>query len=275
MSTKPIEIHSLTPVIGAEIHQVDLSRPLDDATFNAIHEALLTHRVIFFRDQNLNLHQLAQLGKRFGAPHIHPTIKCVEGYPGVTRIHVDENSKIYDGRMWHSDVTCDEEPPMASILHLHEVPVTGGDTLFSCMYEAYRALSEPMRTWLSGLKAMHESAQNLGAYFGAKEKGSRDGRFPQAEHPVVRTHPETGQKALFVNPAFTTRILGLNADESSALLRFLYQHMADPKFQCRFSWRNNSIAFWDNRCAQHMALWDYYPHTRSGHRVTLAGDRPH
>lgn len=275
MTTSPIVVQPLTPLIGAEIHEVDLSKSLDDATFNAIHQALLAHGVIFFRDQELNLHQLAQLGTHFGAPHIHPTIKCLEGYPGVTRIHVDADSKIYDGRKWHSDVTCDPEPPMASILHLHEVPATGGDTLFSCMYAAYRALSPAMQTWLSGLKAMHESEHNLGAYFGAKASGSRDGKFPEAAHPVVRTHPETGKKALFVNAAFTTRILGLTPDESHALLGFLYQHIAAPRFQCRFSWRKNSIAFWDNRCAQHMALWDYYPHTRSGHRATIAGDRPY
>ena len=275
MSNVPISVEPLTPVIGAEVHGVDLSQPLDDTTFGAVHQALLAHQVIFFRDQDLDLEQLELLGNRFGPPHIHPTIKCIEGHPGVTRIHVDVDSKIYDGRKWHSDVTCDPEPPMASILHLHEVPATGGDTLFSCMYAAYQTLSEPMKTWLSGLEAMHESEHNLGAYFGAKAQGSRDGFFPEAAHPVVRTHPDTGKKALFVNSGFTTRIVGLTPGESRAVLEFLYQHIAAPKFQCRFSWRKNSIAFWDNRCAQHMALWDYYPHTRSGHRVTIAGDRPH
>lgn len=275
MRNHPISVEPLTPVIGAEVHGVDLSQPLDDPTFDAVHQALLSHQVIFFRDQDLDLDQLERLGNRFGPPHIHPTIKCIEGHPGVTRIHVDADSKIYDGRKWHSDVTCDPEPPMGSILHLNEVPASGGDTLFSCMYAAYQALSEPMKTWLSGLRAMHESEHNLGAYFGAKAQGSRDGMFPGAAHPIVRTHPETGKKALFVNSAFTTRIVGLTPEESRALLELLYQHIAAPKFQCRFAWRKNSIAFWDNRCAQHMALWDYYPHTRSGHRVTIAGDRPH
>ena len=220
MSNVPISVEPLTPVIGAEVHGVDLSQPLDDTTFGAVHQALLAHQVIFFRDQDLDLEQLELLGNRFGPPHIHPTIKCIEGHPGVTRIHVDVDSKIYDGRKWHSDVTCDPEPPMASILHLHEVPATGGDTLFSCMYAAYQTLSEPMKTWLSGLEAMHESEHNLGAYFGAKAQGSRDGFFPEAAHPVVRTHPDTGKKALFVNSGFTTRIVGLTPGKAARCSSF-------------------------------------------------------
>ena len=163
---------------------------------------------------------------------------------------------------------------MGSILHLHEVPPNGGDTLFASMYATYDALSDPMKSWLSGLGALHESRHNLGGYFGANEEDTRDGMFPDAIHPVVCTHPESGKKLLFVNPAFTTEIVGLEPEESRAILAFLYGHIASPRFQCRFRWRKNSVAFWDNRCAQHMAIRDYQPHTRSGHRATIAGVRP-
>jgi taurine dioxygenase len=163
---------------------------------------------------------------------------------------------------------------MGSILHLHEVPESGGDTLFASMYAAYEALSAPMRTFVETLDAVHESIHNLGGYFGAKQEDLRDGCFPEATHPVVCRHPETGRKLLFVNEAFTTRIAELEPAESKAVLDFLYRHIGSPKFQCRFRWRKHSIAFWDNRSAQHLALWDYYPKVRSGHRFTIAGSRP-
>ena len=243
-------------------------------TPTAIRRALLQHLVIFFRDQPLSLHALREMGCAFGDLHIHPSYPPIDGYPGIMRIHTDVNSKVYAGRRWHSDVSCDAEPPMGSILHLHEVPETGGDTLFASMYAAYEALSDPVKAMLDGLDAMHESAHNYGGYFGAPKDALRDREFPANAHPIVHRHPETGRKALFVNETFTTHIVGVSPAESQGILDMLYRHINQPRFHCRFRWRNDSVAFWDNRAAQHHALWDYYPATRSGHRATIGGQRP-
>ncbi len=187
-------------------------------------------------------------------------------------IYADKDSPRANGEGWHSDVSCDEEPPMGSILYIKECPPKGGDTLFANMYAAYEALSERMKAYLEGLTAFHSGDNYRGMYanYGVADKPS----YPTATHPVVRTHPVTGKKALYVNAGFTRRINGIPRDESQAILNYLYEHMADPLFQCRFRWRENSIAFWDNRCVQHRAMWDYWPHTRSGNRVTVKGDRP-
>ena len=269
-----IDIEPLTPMIGAEIHGVDLCQPLDDRTFQRVHDAWMEHLVVFFRDQALDIERLDRVRQRFGEAHVHPSAARIDGFPGVIRIHTDADSKVYAGRLWHSDVSNDAEPPMGSILHLHEVPDSGGDTLFANMYAAFEALSGPLRSWLSGLTAVHSSLRNDRDYFKVDEKNLRDGVYPQFEHPVVRTHPVTGRKALFVNQAFTTHIVQLEPAESDAVLEFLYRHIDSPRFHCRFRWRCNSVAFWDNRCAQHLAMWDYHPQTRSGYRATLAGDRP-
>ena len=163
---------------------------------------------------------------------------------------------------------------MGSILQIHTLPETGGDTLFSSMYAAYEALSEPIRRLLDGLTAEHDGApyyRSVNARIG-RDDGVRT--YPRAEHPVIRTHPETGRKALYVNEMFTTKIMGLSKRESDALLNLLFTHIQRPEFQCRFRWTKNALAFWDNRCVQHMAIWDYWPHPRSGYRVTIKGDRP-
>ena len=160
---------------------------------------------------------------------------------------------------------------MGSILHLKEAPAIGGDTLFASMYAAHDALSAAMRKFLAGLTAIHDGARN---YQGRQAAAERGPEFPRAEHPVVRTHPETGRSALFVNRMFTTRIVQLSRRESDDVLQMLFRHIANPEFQCRFQWRANSVAFWDNRCAQHQAVWDYFPNRRYGYRVTIAGDRP-
>jgi len=189
-------------------------------------------------------------------------------------IHADANSKRVAGESWHSDVSCEERPPMGSILRIHTLPETGGDTLFASMYAAYEALSEPMQRFLEGLTAVHDGApyyRSVNARIG-RDDGGRS--YPRAEHPVVRTHPESGRKALFVNEMFTTHIVGLSRQESDALLGFLFEHIRQPQFQCRFRWEKNSVAFWDNRCVQHQAIWDYWPRTRSGFRVTIRGERP-
>src|SRR5712675_1144545 len=240
-----ITVDKLTPIIGGEIGGVDLSRPLGNRTLDEIHRALAENLVIFFRDQHLTQDQHLAFGRLFGDLHLHPAAPHEPGNP---------------------------EPPMGSILYIRKCPPRGGDTLFASMYAAYEALSDRMKTYLDGLTAIHDGEHYRGQYanYGIADKPS----YPRAEHPVVRTHPVTGRKALYVNKGFTRRILGIPRDESDGILRYLYEHMANPLFQCRFRWRENSIAFWDNRCVQHHAMWDYWPHTRSGNRVTVKGDRP-
>ncbi|MGO9452585.1 MAG: TauD/TfdA dioxygenase family protein [Candidatus Binataceae bacterium] len=263
-------IRKLAPFIGAKIEGIDLSHPLGDEEFQKIHAALLDNLVIFFRDQNLTPAQHKAFGRHFGTLHIHPApLGTLEGHPEIVIIKADENSKNIAGEEWHSDVSCDSEPPMGSVLYIKEVPPIGGDTLFASMYAAYDALSDSMRRFLGELTAIHDGARN---YEG--RAAVRDAEFPHAEHPVVRTHPITGRKALFVNRLFTTRIVQLSKPESDAILQMLFRHIENPEFQCRFHWQPNSIAFWDNRCTQHLALWDYYPNRRYGHRVTIAGDKP-
>jgi taurine dioxygenase len=189
-------------------------------------------------------------------------------------VHADANSKRVAGEEWHSDVSCDVEPPMGSILHLHTVPPSGGDTLFASMYAAYETLSERMKRFLEGLTALHSGERyyrRMNAKLGTDDAGRT---FPRANHPVVRTHPLSRRKALFVNRGFTYRINELPEEESEAVLNFLYQHAERPDFQMRFRWDLNSVAFWDNRCVQHLAIWDYFPNVRSGNRVTIKGDAP-
>ena len=195
-------------------------------------------------------------------------------HPEVMIVHADENSKFVAGHGWHTDVSCDEKPPSASMLYLKTTPPSGGDTLFANMYEAYDRLSDPMKTFLAPLRGVHESAHIYGTAYGRKPEDARDGAFPSAEHPVVRTHPVTGRKALYVNRGFTTRIRGLRRSESDAQLGFLYDHVEQPELQCRFKWSPNTVALWDNRCTQHHAMWDYRPHVRSGYRVSIVGEVP-
>ena len=273
MSSNSLQFDPLTPRIGAEVHGIDLTQPLSDTTFEALHDGWMRHQVLFFRDQALDIDQLKDVGHRFGELHVHP-MGDLDGHPGVVRIHTDASTKAISGQGWHTDVSCDESPPSASMLHLHTVPEVGGDTLFASMYDAYDALSPTMAGFLDGLEACHSGRETFEAYFGRGIDSMRDKAYPEAIHPVVRTHPVTGRKALFVNWGFTTHIIGLEPDESRALLDFLYQHLAHPNFQCRFRWRENSVAFWDNRSTQHLALWDYFPETRSGHRFTIRGDKP-
>jgi len=273
MTYQSIEVRKLTPVIGAEIHGVDLPKPLGNQQFQDIHDALMHNLVIFFRDQKLTLDQHADFGRKFGQLHIHPASPSpIEGHPEVLLIKADEKSKHVAGEEWHSDVSCDIEPPMGSILHIHRVPPDGGgDTMFANMYRAYETLSEPIRTMLAGMSAMHEGEHVYRGRYGIDDKGRE---FPKAEQPIVRTHPVTGRQALYVNRGFTRRIVGMKKHESDAILEMLYRHCETPELSVRFKWRDNSIAFWDNRCVQHHALWDYFPNKRYGHRVTVCGDKP-
>jgi len=273
MLYETIEVCKTTPVIGAEIFGVDLSRQLSDRQFDEIHRALMENLVIFFRDQKLSVEQHKAFGARFGKLHIHPNApKGLPQHPEILVIKADENSKRVAGEAWHSDVSCDSEPPMGSILYLDEVPPDGGgDTMFANMYLAYETLSEPLRKMLDGLTAIHDSWK---AHAGRKPGEGSDMQFPRFEHPVVRVHPVTRRKLLFVDRGFTTRVVQLSQAESDALLALLFQHIETPRLSCRFKWEKNSLAFWDNRCTQHQAIFDYWPHRRHGHRVTICGDRP-
>jgi taurine dioxygenase len=268
-----LTIDTLTPIIGAEIGNIDLAKPLSDRQFGEINRALAEHLVIFFRDQHLSAQQHLAFGRRFGNLHVHPAAPHEDGIPELMKIYTDKDSPRANGEGWHTDVSCDPEPPMGSILYIRQCPPHGGDTLFANMYDAYDALSERMKAYLSGLAALHDGEHVYRGLFSNYNQADRYS-YPRAEHPVVRTNPVTGKKALYVNRGFTVRIVGLPLDEGDAILRYLYQHMENPLFQCRFRWRPNSIAFWDNRWAQHRAMWDYWPHTRSGNRVTIKGERP-
>ena len=271
--TPTLRVDPVSPVIGAEVSGVDLAGPLDDATLDGLKQALAEHLVLFFRDQDLTLEQHTALGRRFGELHVHPAAPKDAEHPEVLVVHADEKVSFVAGSLWHSDVSCDGEPPMGSILRIVQIPSSWGDTLFASMYAAFDALSNRMRQFLRGLTAVHEGEQYYRDRYGGGDL--RDATHPVAEHPVVRTHPVTGRPALFVNEGFTTRIKEIPLSESDALLAFLVRHCANPAFQCRFRWQPHSIAFWDNRCTQHLAIWDYYPEVRHGYRVSIKGGRPY
>lgn len=273
--SRSISVQPLNPVIGAELHGLDLRQELHDDDVRAVKDALDRHQVVFFRDQDITPEQQLKFGRRFGELHVHPKdrTKPRDEWPELLAVHADAHTARVVGDKWHTDVSCDEKPPLASILHMKVVPETGGDTLFSSMYAAYEALSAPMKRMLEGLTATHDGAPN----YADRARRNRDQAArvdPVAVHPVVATHPSTGRKTLYVNSVFTVRINELSEDESNAVLEFLFAHVQRPEFQCRFRWRRNSIAFWDNRAAQHYAVWDYYPAVRSGWRVTIRGERP-
>ena len=269
-----IAVDRLTPIIGAEIAGVNLAGSISNRQMDEIHRALAENSVIFFRDQHLTPEQHLAFGRNFGDLHVHPAAPHAPGHDALMIVHADKDSARANGEGWHSDVSCDPEPPMGSILYVKTCPPKGGDTLFASMYAAYEALSERMKSYLDGLVAVHDGEENYrGTYknFGMQDKAV----YPKAEHPIVRTHPVTGKKALYVNRGFTRNIIGVPRDESYAILSYLYTHSENPLFQCRFRWTENAVAFWDNRCVQHRAMWDYWPATRSGFRVTVAGDRPY
>ncbi|HSP03394.1 MAG TPA: TauD/TfdA family dioxygenase [Acidimicrobiales bacterium] len=269
-----ITVTPINPTLGAEVHGVDLA-DLDDATWARIEQAWADHAVLFFRDQDLPPEAHEALGRRIGELHVHPAAPTVEGHPNVMTIHADENSKVVAGNGWHTDVSCDERPPAATILHLPVIPAVGGDTLFISTEAAYDALSPAMQDFLDDKVALHESAHVYKGRYGSKESASRDGQFPSADHPVIRTHPVTGRKAIYVNRSFTTRIKGLSLNESRAILDLLFDHIEHrPEFQVRFTWTPGAVAMWDNRCTQHYAAWDYFPNVRSGRRVSVVGERP-
>jgi len=271
----PFEIRRYSPALGAEIRGIDLAKGLTDAQYRAVRTALLEHQVLFFREQQEIPPAIqVEIGRMFGELHMHPAAPQMEGYAEVFEIHVTRDSKIANGEFWHSDVSCDELPPLGTLLQIHILPECGGDTLFANMYAAYDALSSPVKTMLNGLTAEHESEHIYRGRYSDRGVDDAGMEYPKATHPVVRTHPETGRRALYVNRTFTTRINDLTQAESEALLEFLFAHCEQVDFQIRFRWERNDMAFWDNRCAMHRAIWDYWPAERKGRRVTINGDRP-
>ncbi len=269
-------ITPLNPVIGAELIGIDLSSELSDESIEFVQNALNEHQVVFFRDQDITPEQHLAFGRRFGELHVHPTVrgKPRSQWTELMPVHADSDTARVAGDKWHTDVSCDETPPYASILHLTTIPETGGDTLFSSMYAAYEALSEPFRRFLDGLSAVHDGGPN---YLDREQRDREQNPYrveSAAVHPVVTTHPLTGRRALYVNSVFTVKINELSEAESRTVLDYLFAHVARPEFQCRFRWQRNSVAFWDNRAVQHYAVWDYYPAVRSGLRVTIRGGRP-
>ena len=272
-----ITIKPLNPVVGAELHGLDLRQELPDEDVRAIQNALDRYQVVFFRDQDLSAEQHLAFGRRFGELHVHPSVrgKPREQWTEIMPVHADAHTARIAGDKWHTDVSCDEKPPLASILHMTTVPESGGDTLFSSMYAAYDALSEPMKRLLTGLTAAHDGAPNYDDRAERSRETNPHRVNPVAVHPVIATHPRTGKKTIYVNSTFTVRINELTQAESDAVLELVFAHVARPEFQCRFKWQPNSVAFWDNRAVQHYAVWDYYPAVRTGRRVTIRGDRPY
>jgi taurine dioxygenase len=285
VSYETIEVKPLAGALGAEIFGVDLGTPLGNQTFAEIHRAFVDHQVIFFRDQTLTPEQHKAFSAKFGKLEITRYVKSIEGHPEIIPVikEAEDVGKFNFGGTWHSDMTFLAEPPLGSLLYAREVPAYGGDTLWANMYRAYETLSSGMRKMLDGMVAVHSAARAYGprgafAKAGNQTKSMQIDPSAEAEaemeHPVVRTHPESGRKCLFVNPVYTTRFKDMTERESKPLLDFLNEHAVSPHNTCRFRWENGSLAFWDNRCTQHRALWDYWPHTRFGNRVSVKGDRP-
>jgi taurine dioxygenase len=278
MASAALEVRPIAGALGAEIHGVNLAGDVDDETIAAIRRAWLQHCVIFFRDQDLPPARFLHVAKRFGSVIEYPFIKGLEGFPEIIPVMKLEHEKVNFGGMWHSDTAYLEEPPMGTMLIAREVPPYGGDTMFANMYLAYETLSDGMKRLLDGLIGINTSSK--ADVSRTREDRIRDSVRADAkkeyvgEHPVVRTHPETGRKALYVNAGHTLRFKDMTIEESTPILEYLFRHQVRPEFTCRFSWRAGSVALWDNRCALHNPINDYHGFRRVMHRITLAGDKP-
>ncbi|MCG8547457.1 MAG: TauD/TfdA family dioxygenase [Alphaproteobacteria bacterium] len=283
MDYERIDVKPMAGGCGAEIEGVDLSAPMDDATFAEINRAFLDHQVIFFRDQHLTPDQHKDFGRRFGALNIHPQYEPLDGHPEILPVLKEPADADNIGGAWHADVTFMKKPVMGSILYALEVPSVGGDTMFANQYMAYETLSPGMQAMLERMTAIHSDGilsdaesiktRNKTRSTKLREDAALAGEV-ETEHPVVCTHPETKRKLLYVNRPFTQRFKDMTEEESRPLLDYLFEHSARPEFTCRFRWAKNSIAMWDNRCVQHYALNDYPGERRSMHRVTIEGDQP-
>jgi len=262
----------LSPTIGAVLGDIDLRAAIDDETMAELRRALLEWKVIFFRDQHLTGPQHRDFASRWGELEVHPFLPQGET-PEVVRFAKGVDEKGYEN-MWHSDVSWREVPSLGSVLRAVEVPPFGGDTLWCDMYSAYEGLPTRVRDRIDGLTAVHDFSTSFGALMTPDDLAAMQERYPAVEHPVARTHPDTGRKLLYVNSIFTTHIVGIDRDESDDLLELLYAQSRVPEYQCRFHWEAGSVAFWDNRSTQHYACSDYYPDVRVMERATIIGDRP-
>ncbi|MCX2982055.1 taurine dioxygenase [Halieaceae bacterium IMCC14734] len=267
-----IRVEPVTPAIGAEMLGIDLTQ-ITAGLIEDVRAALLEHKVVFFRDQKLSPQQHIDFAQHFGELEVHPATPKAQENPEVLRIEHGPNSRGSEN-MWHSDVTWREQPSLGSVLRAIEVPQLGGDTLFANMALAYDRLSEATRERISGRIAVHDIARVFARRL-KKTPEELHEQYPLMEHPIVRTHPETKQRVVYVNGAFTSHIKDMDDEESKLLLDELFKSAWNPEVQCRFKWRANSIAFWDNRVCQHFATSDYFPAVRKMERVTIAGDRPY
>jgi taurine dioxygenase len=279
-TTTRLEIQPIAGALGAEIHGVDLGSDLDDATVAEIRQALLDHCVIFFRDQEFGAEQHKRLARRFGEIFIHPNYYGMQADPEIVEIRREVGDTKVVGEDWHTDTTMVAEPPMGAILYAIEVPPYGGDTLFANQYLAYETLSDGMKRLLGGLRAVHSDRTVAGPKVdhtgrSTKARADADWRETISVHPVVRTHPETRRKLLFVNYSYTTNFEGMTEEESRPLLHYLFEQGHRPEFTCRFRWTKGAVAFWDNRCVKHLAVNDAQPFRRYMRRVQIAGDRPY
>jgi taurine dioxygenase len=276
-------IHPVSGALGAELHGVDIAQ-MDDTLFVAIHSALLEHSIIFFRDQTITPEQQIAFAHRFGGIHLHPYIEGMPEHPEIVQVIKTETDTYNFGGGWHTDQMFSERPASLTMLYAREVPAAGGDTMFSSMYAAYDSLSERMKTLLADLKTVnlgdsadHRSGMSRAErYQGAKGIKIR-ANAPQGQaevlHPLIRVHPETGRKALYLG-GHSHFFEGMTAPESAPLIKFLKDHAVRSEFTCRFRWQPGSMAIWDNRCAQHNAINDYHGQRRVMHRITIQGDRP-
>ena len=273
-----IAVEPLSPALGAEISGIALDEALADAVVAEIRAAFLAHHAIFFRDQTLTPERYLRFASTMGEPSEYPFVAGLDGYPQITEVIKKEDEQVNFGGIWHSDTTYLECPPKGTLLYARQVPPIGGDTLFANMHLAYESLSSGMRRMLDGMTAINSAQKGDAAATRADllRQRPRDAgdTVTVAEHPLVRTHPETGRKALYVNPGHTLQIGGMSEAESAPILEYLYRHQTRPEFTCRFRWRRDSLAFWDNRSAQHYPLNDYHGQRRAMQRITLAGDRP-
>jgi len=271
-------VKPLAAALGVELSGVDLTSELTPEVFQEVRRLLVENQVIFFRDQDISPQQHHDLAASFGPLQTHPAYGTVDGFPEITILEstAENPSKI---EAWHTDMTFRQHPPMGAVLRSKITPEQGGDTLWASMTAAYDALSNPMKEFLSGLTAEHDFSwgfkESLAEPGGRERLAQAVADNPPVVHPVIRTHPESGKKVLFVNSLFTTRILELEKRESVALLEFLYEHVTTPEFSCRFNWEPNTIAIWDNRSTQHKPINDYFPAHRMLHRIVIDGDMPY
>ncbi len=268
-----LDVRPIAGALGAEIHGIDLARDLTDDLLGAIRQAFLDHLVVFFRDQSLSSAQFMAFARCIGKPITYPFVPGLEGFPEITAVVKRPDQTVAFGGNWHTDTTYFPEPPMATMLIARELPPRGGDTQFANQYSAYDSLSDGMKSLLSGLRWVSRS-DKAEASRTREDRATAERTVLIADHPVVRTHPETGRKSLYVNLAHTAHFLGMTEEESMPLLQFLFRHQARPEFTCRFRWAPGSVALWDNRCTLHQAINDYNGFRREMQRITLSGDVP-